>query len=201
MSTTSTGGGTPAQTADFRTPLLKAIRVADQLCTGYAILRDVYRDRSMFSDVIVLLVSVWLCALSFASDAIAAVVTPVGFSKDLWQGLLSTSVFALSLLQLQVNWKGRAQLYQQALTSLSSFTKEYRAVAEVADELMVRNALTRYQTITDAIEPIPESKFLSLKRRHKLKVEVSKILDSRPGISIPLIRFRLWLRDNLGISL
>lgn len=182
------------------TALERALRVADQSCTAYAILRDKYRDRALALDILILLASTWLTSLSFAKDDIALLVTPANLSKDFWQGLLSVVVFGLSLLQLQVNWKGRAQLYLQAGTSLSAFVKEYRPMATSADEATQRNALVRYQVLTDSLEPVPESQFLLLKRRHKTKIEISTILDAKPGASITILRIRMWLRDNCGVS-
>lgn len=180
--------------------LERTLRVADQSCTAYAILRDKYRERALAVDILILLASTWLTSLSFVRDDIAVLVTPGNFSKDFWQGLLSITVFSFSLLQLQVNWKGRAQLYLQAGTTLSAFVKEYRPVAASADEATQRSALIRYQVLTDALEPVPESQFLSLKRRHKIKVEISTILDTKPGASITMLRVKMWLRDNFRMA-
>jgi hypothetical protein len=54
----------------------------------------------------------------------------------------------------------------------------------------------RYDMASDVGTGIPERDFLKLKRRHKLKVEISKLLDARPGASIALIKLQLILRDN-----
>lgn len=176
--------------------LARAVRVSDQLCTGYAVLRDRYKEWATAMDLIILALSAWLSALSFVSNEIAAVVTPYGLSKDLWQGLLSTFVFVCSLVQLQVNWKGRAQLYQQAVLSLSSFVKESRPLIAQPEPNAIRSALLKYQTVTDSIEPIPEASFLALKRRHRIKLVLSDLLDKRPGASIWVLKLQVWFRDT-----
>jgi hypothetical protein len=45
---------------------------------------------------------------------------------------------------------------------------------------------------------IPERFFLKAKRRHLMKVAISKHLDTHPGASIVLTRMRLWWRGNFG---
>ncbi|XHO74150.1 hypothetical protein BCC0238_003647 [Burkholderia gladioli] len=176
--------------------LQRAMRVADQSCTAYSALRDRFRAWSTTLDLTILLISAWLVAMVFVQPAIAVELSPRGISKDIWLGLLSIGAFSLSLIQLQVDWKGRAQTYQQAAATLSAFVKEYRPLASEGESTIVGQALLRYQLITDALEPIPESQFLKLKKRHKLKVEVSRHLDTHPGTNIWLVRAVLWWRDN-----
>jgi len=51
-----------------------------------------------------------------------------------------------------------------------------------------------------AIE-VPEREFLIQKRRHKLKIALSKHLDTHPSASLLLTRIKFWIKDNLGRSL
>jgi hypothetical protein len=183
-----------SEARSLSTQLERTVRVADQSCSGYASLRDRYRIWSTAVDIIVLLTSVWLCALSFVNDEVARIVTPRGMSKDFWQGLLSTVVFGVSLVQLQVNWKGRSQLYHQAHVSLSALVKECRLLGPAATDEEMRVIIAKYHTISDGLEAIPEREFLKLKRQHKIKVEISKMLDSRPGAPIWKLRLELWCR-------
>lgn len=180
----------------IREALERALRVSDQSCTGYAILRDRYKRWATMLDVAILLISAWLSAMVFVQPSIAAQLSPPGFSRDLWLGLLSIGAFCLSLIQLQVNWKGRAQTYQLACSTLSSFVKEYRPLVDSAEVSVVQLALTRYQITTDSLEAIPDSQFLILKKRHKVKIELSKLLDARPATNLVLARLKLWWRDN-----
>lgn len=182
--------------ADAAATLGRAIRVSDQSCTGYALLRDRYKRWALILDITILLVSAWLTAMVFVQPAIAIQLSPSNIPKDLWLGLLSIGAFGLSLIQLQVNWKGRAEAYQQASAVLSSFVKESRPLIESTDPHAIRLALVRYQAVTESIEPIPESKFLLLKQRHKLKIELSRHLDTYPATSLRLLKVTLWWRDN-----
>lgn len=180
--------------------LQRSIRVADQSCTAYSILRDDFRRRSTFLDISILLLSTWLTAMVFVQPNIAVALSPHAIPKDIWLGLLCIGTFFLSLIQLQVNWKGRSQVYQQAATALSTFTKEHRPLGPETEATTLEKALLRYQFITDTLEPIPESKFLKLKQKHKIKVAISKHLDSHPGASILMLRMTLWWRDSIIAS-
>jgi len=176
--------------------LERAVRVSDQSCTAYAILRDRYRRFSTALDLMILVLSAWLTAMVFVQPEIGIQLSPRGVSKDLWIGLLSIAAFCLSLVQLQVNWKGRAISYQLAATALSGFVKEFRPILGAATVTQAQVGLARYQVLSDSLEPIPDSKFLALKQAHAVKVEMSKHLDQYPGASLSLLRFRLWWRDT-----
>lgn len=176
--------------------LERAVRVSDQSCTAYAILRDRYRRFSTALDLMILVLSAWLTAMVFVQPEIGIQLSPRGVSKDLWIGLLSIAAFCLSLVQLQVNWKGRAISYQLAATALSAFVKEFRPILGTATVTQAQVGLARYQVLSDSLEPIPDSKFLALKQAHAVKVEMSKHLDQYPGASLLLFRFRLWWRDT-----
>lgn len=176
--------------------LERAVRVGDQSCTGYAYLRDKYRRFSFWLDLSILLLSGWLASMVFVQPHIAVALSPKQIPSDIWIGLLSILAFSLSLIQLQVNWKGRAQLYQQAASSLSAFVKEYRPLVNTISEQQAEAALARYSVLTDGLEPIPENQFLPLKKKHRLKVELSRLLDNHPGANLMLWRIRIAWRDN-----
>jgi hypothetical protein len=63
-------------------------------------------------------------------------------------------------------------------------TREFQRVAD------------RYDMASDVGTGIPERDFLKLKRKHKLKIEISKLLDTRPAANIALTKLQLSLRDN-----
>lgn len=180
-----------------RAALERAVRVGDQCCTGYAHLRDKYRRYSFWLDLSILLLSGWLVSMVFVQPHIAVALSPKQVPSEIWIGLLSIFAFSLSLIQLLVNWKGRAQLYQQAVLSLSAFVKEYRPLLSTISVQQAEAALARYGALTDGLEPIPESQFLRLKKKHRLKVELSKLLDTHPGANLFLWRIRIVLRDNV----
>ncbi|OKO69149.1 hypothetical protein AC629_41545 [Bradyrhizobium sp. NAS80.1] len=54
----------------------------------------------------------------------------------------------------------------------------------------------RYDMASDVGAGVPEKDFLRLKRKHKMKVALSKLLDERPGSALWLTRIKLMIRDN-----
>jgi hypothetical protein len=132
----------------------------------------------------------------FVQPHIAVAFSPKQVPSDIWIGLLSLLVFALSLVQLHVNWKGKAQAYQQAAATLSAFVKELRPLASAISEQQADAALARYTALSDGLEPIPESLFLALKKKHRIKLELSKLLDDHPGANLLMWRISIALRDN-----
>lgn len=176
--------------------LNRTIRVSDQSCTAYALLRDRYRRRSAVLDIAILLLSAWVSAMVWVQPQIAEELTPRLVSRDMWIGLLSLTAFMLSLVQLQVNWKGRAASFHQAMSVLSTYVKELRPLRAGADETVITTALARYQAITEPLEPIPESDFLRLKQKHRIKLTMSRYLDSHPGANLSILRLAICVRHT-----
>jgi hypothetical protein len=179
--------------------LQRIIRVSDQSCTAYGLLRDRNRRKALVLDLSILVISTWLVAMAFVQPSIGELLAPRGLKPEIWIGLLAVLSFALSLVQLQVNWKGRAEAYQRSLVSLSAFVRECKTVSN-GEAANIRAALARYRVITDSLEPIPEGQFLTLKKKHKLKVAISRHLDDHPGASLWLLKLRLWIRDNFSYA-
>jgi len=176
--------------------LRRAVRVADQSCTAYSILRDRFTRWARYLDLSILLISAWLISMVFVEPAIGLALSPRSVPKDIWIGLLSIGAFCLSLVQLQVNWKGRGQAYGEAVTVLSNFVKEQRPFIPSVDTARAQEAVLRYRLITEKLEAIPEAQFLRLKRKHKLKILFSRHLDTHPGSSLLVMRVIVWWRDN-----
>jgi hypothetical protein len=176
----------------------RALRVADQQATAYAILRDRYQYRSRLLDIGVLLLSIWLVAMTFVEPVIGDSLSPAFVRREIWIGLLSIGAFVLSTLQLLVDWKGRAQSYARSLAAVSGFVKAYRGLLkrDEVDSAAVNEALAAYRAISDSVEAVPESEFLRLKQRHRIKIAISQVLNERPGRSITLIRLGIFWQDN-----
>lgn len=62
--------------------------------------------------------------------------------------------------------------------------------------ILLDKAALQYRLVSDTLIQIPENDFLRLKRKHLIKVEISRQLDTAPGTSIFLLSLRLWFRDN-----
>lgn len=187
-------------TESYVDSLARAARVADQQCTAHGHLRDVYFLYARCLDLLILGVSTWLLAMTFVEPKIGMTLAPAGIESTIWIGLLSIGVFFLSLVQLLVNWKAKADNYQRSLMALSGFVKSTRPLVHLgasASQVDIENALATYQQISEWMEHVPEKLFLSLKQKHLCKVEISKTLDKFPSASIFWLKVTFWIRDNL----
>jgi hypothetical protein len=172
--------------------------VADMLCTSHAVLRDRFALRALLLDIFSLSLSTWIVALAFVSPEIGSRLTPFQWNTRIWLGILSVGTFVLTLVQLKTDWKTKSDAHKRTLDLYAEVKREagYLMATSDFDEDNYRRVLSRYDLASAVGVEVPEKNFLSLKRRHGLKVLVSKQLDKAPGTSLAIFRARLWFRDN-----
>ena len=174
-------------------------RVADQLCTAHATLRDRFASRHNAIDVVVLLLSAWTASMGFVDPRLTPWLTPFHLDAQLWIGVLGSATFGLALIQFKTDWRGRSEAHQRNFSMYSEVKREARyllANLESTTDRDFQRLSDRYDMASAVGTGIPEKDFLTLKRRHKLKVAVSRMLDENPGSSLWLIKIKLILRDN-----
>ena len=186
--------------AAMREELERIRRVSDTLCTGHAGLRDRFARRALILDLSILALSSWLVALAFVEPRLNVRLTPFGWDSQIWVGVLSIATFFLTLVQFKTDWKGRADAHKRTLDIYAEVKREagYLLAAGDIEEDPCRRVLSRYDMASAVGVEIPEREFLPQKRRHKIKVALSKHLDTHPSASLLLTRIRFWLRDNLS---
>jgi len=180
--------------------LQRMLRVSDMMITAYSRLRGRYAFFSTSVDILILFLSAWLSALAFASENIMNVINPTELSNQLFIGSIALTTFIISLVQLKVDWKGKAAAYANSAKVYSSFKLELRKVlADSGNEIdgdTIRLMNEQYITAGNFTVPIPEGQFVALKKAHLMKVEMSKALDNSPNSNLLLLWIKLWWRDN-----
>jgi hypothetical protein len=113
-------------------------------------------------------------------------------------GCLSVGVFFLSIVQLKTDWKGRADAHRRTLDLYAEVKREagYVLASAEVDEASCRRVLSRYDMASAVGVELPEKDFLYLKRKHRIKIAISKQLDAAPSTSIVLLRLKMWFADN-----
>ena len=116
--------------------------------------------------------------------------------------IIGQRVFFLSVVQLKTDWKGRSDAHKRTLDIYAEVKREARYLIALGsiDEEAWRRVLARYDMASAVGIGMPERDFLREKRRHKIKVAVSRHLDKHPSASLALTYLRLWARDNLRIG-
>jgi hypothetical protein len=183
----------------YREEVERIRRVSDMLCTAHAGLRDRYARRALLLDLSILGLSSWLVALAFVQPQINLALTPLGMDPRLWGGLLAVATFFLTIVQLKTNWKGRSDAHKRTLDLYAEVKREagYLLASGTFDEAASRRVLARYDIASAVGVEVPENDFLPQKRRHRLKIALSKHLDDFPSASLLLTRIKFWCKDNI----
>lgn len=180
----------------------RMFRVTDQMATAHSILRDRFRWRALTVDVCLLVGSACLTALALLEPSTIQGLIRTDVSVGLLRALVGLFTFTASIVQLKVDWRGRSALHARAVEFLIALKHELgRAMLECENHQRQRRfelARARFELIGALTPPLPDRQFIALKRAHRLKVEVSKIVDQHPGTWGWLARLRITLRDNFG---
>jgi hypothetical protein len=178
--------------------LTRQYRVARQTLAMHTMLRDRFIRLATVMDVLILVCSVIICAVTFARDDLFA---RFGLSATAMRdliGVASVAVFILSIVALRVDWKACSANHHEAARKLTSLVAQYRGAKQEEDTWPPARAeeLQRmYWEVMDNIVPIPAKAFAKLKARYLRSVEVSKMLDLRPGCPVWVLRIVLLSRS------
>lgn len=185
---------------DYRKELERLRRIADQLCTAHSIERERFHWRAKVLDIVMMLGSLYLVSMAFVDPVINNALTPLGLNPVIWIGTVAIIVFGFSIIQLTVDWKGRADAHGRSLSmyaeAKSNCIEALNGTAQVSKEVY-SGISARYNMASDIGIHIQDSRFLKLKQRHLVKIELSKQLDSNPSLCFPLAKIKLWWRDNI----
>lgn len=181
-------------------------RVSDLMVTAHSTLRDRYLFRALLADVFLLIGGGLVAAFTFADPAVAKFLLPSSLPASVVVGLAGIGIFVASLVQMKMDWNGRGALHGRAAESYLSIKHELGRIRcipldqrEKIDETfaVIRD---RYEAIGAATISLPDRLFIRLKQVHRLKAEISRVLDKQPGASILLLRLKFWWRDNIRVN-
>ena len=181
----------------------KLHRITDQSITAHSILRDRYSRRSTMLDVSLLVLSAMITFMSFASKDIIDILLPVVMQNKIALPVVSLLLFVVAIVELRVGWKAKFSSHGEAAKALAQFKHELTKTISIkknCDDADVQTLTTNYQYVNSSIVKIPDDMFLQLKKAHKKKIEISKLLDSYPGALIPILEIKIFFRDNFGMK-
>lgn len=191
------------RSTSIETEIASLERKADQSCSIHAGLRDLYEHLANALDYSLMFATTYLLGLTFVEPTIGLRLS-LGFPPPIVVAVLSLLTFFLSIVQFKSHWKTKAQDHHISFTEYAKVKKECRMItsgsrAATSPELQRIRAI--YDAATEKGTDIPDRLFVQGKASHVRKVYISRYLDSHPGARVPLVKFKLFLRDNLGIDL
>lgn len=176
-------------------------RVADMLVTAHSVLALRYRRISILFDVTIMISSFLVLLLSIVESAAPKILSSYmyGYSQVVI-AVGASMIFVLSVIEWRVSWKGMAEAHSRAANDYSSVKGQIGGLLsrgfEPGDVEAARIA-DRYDQIGNGNVPIPNDKFVSLKRAHLRKVELSRLLDDQPFAVAMVMRLRLALKHTM----
>ena len=178
--------------------LERICRVSNMLCSAHSALRDRYGRWALWLDVLILAASTWLASLAFAADATAAKLTPFSWDPRIWTGTLGTAVFFLSIIQIKTEWKGKCDAHKRTADIYGEVRREAELLLKsgVSDLTICERVFSKHQMASAVGLPLAEAEFLDQKKRHLMKVAISRHLDAYPAANVFILKFRFWWRDN-----
>lgn len=174
-------------------------RVTDMLLTAHSVLRDRYNKYALVTDILLLFVSIVLCASTFIDPAISL---KLGLGRDTLQiifGICSIIIFFISLVVQRVDWKQKSERHNQAVDALIRMKNDCRELIKSGDEASKEEVKRQCQICAwtlGTLPKIPDNQFVRLKAIHKRKVELSKLIDENPGCNVFILSIRLFLVSN-----
>lgn len=155
-------------------------------------LRDYYRRRATFAEIVLLTSSVIFLVTTFAdSNFYKLLGLPTDLSK-LILGLASASTFLSSLILLLLDWPGMAASHKDSAERwfvVSTLFRDTRLEDGVWPMDQANKLSTAYTDVCKNSVDIPDKKFNALKVQYLTKVEISKIASKYPGAPY----FLLWI--------
>lgn len=154
------------------------------MSTMHSLMRDRARLQGVLLVCVVLVASVVATAFAFAGGDDTVSIFRLEGERSTWLGWFAIAVFSLTLVDLVLDRRGVASHHGDAVRQLSTLKAEYRTMppsGAAEEECSRRTAL--YQAAMEALPPLPERLFNRLKAKHLEKVQVSRCLSSRPGLT------------------
>jgi hypothetical protein len=191
------------QREGLKKELERVRRVSDMLISIHSMLRDGYSRKSTAVDCALFASSIILAALIFMDPLLLGWLPLSAIGSRVLLGAFALVTFFLSLVTFRVDWKSKAELHKRAAEAYANIkleTQELLITFEGINDTEIQKLLVRYRDLGEICIAIPEASFLRLKRKHKMKVALSRYLDENPGTCLLLLRLRIWFADTFKPS-
>jgi hypothetical protein len=175
-------------------------RTLDLMLSMHASLGQRYNRRAVLLNSALLAASAILCSLTFAPEDLLSSFGIAAKGAKFMVGGASAVIFALSIIELRVNWQHIGMQHIEAANKLAALKTKYRdcyALPMEQREPVQRTLSEDYATVMQALPLIPDRWFATLKAEHLFKRELSSAIDHAPTAPLWLLKGKLRWR---GIS-
>ena len=138
-----------------------------------------------------------LNACVFIDDAI---LTALGLSPGHTKvaiGIASITVFLISIIELRVDWGGKASSHKQAVEKLFNLKAKYRRHFDPGNKtnpVPDHELNSDYERVLADLPSIPEAVFNRLKCHHLRKKLLSDRISQNPGAPLFLLKLQIMLQ-------
>lgn len=187
----------------LKSELQRIRRVSDMLTSMHSVLRDEYSRKSTVVDCALFASSIILVALVFLDPVLLGWLPLDPTGSRILLGVFALITFFLALVVFRVDWKSKAGLHKcaaEAYANIKLGCQELLTTFDSAGDTEVQKLLVRYRDLGQICIAVPEASFLRLKKKHKIKVALSKYLDEDPGACLLLLKLRIWFAGTFKTS-
>jgi hypothetical protein len=173
--------------------------VVDLAISGHSLLRDRYERRGAVLIFVILGLSVVATALALLNGEREYELFGVTQHAVVIVGSLTALIFFLTLIELRLDFRGRARAHADASRRLAELKAKYRAAVRAGDDVTSDLDLAaEYERVMSIVATIPESKFLWVKAKHRRKVLVSRLISQHPGAPLLFVQVLATIQGFRG---
>jgi len=181
--------------------IARQYRVLKQTLSMHSDLRDEYIFKSRVAEIVVLVGSVILCSVTFASDNFYQTLGIVPGLGRVVMGIVSVTVFAFSLALIVLSWNREAAQHAEAAKRWSDALERFRATRledkRWPSQVWAELSGLYWQTDKFSVD-IPGRRFNALKAHYLRKVLISRLTSKHPGASRSILWLMIRIRHTSG---
>jgi hypothetical protein len=176
-------------------------RVIKQNLSIHAYLRDEYNRASFLAQIITVVASTLICAMTFASDQLFQILGLSATNGKVIVGIAGIAAFAASMALLVLDWRGKSTEHRESAKLWSQALREFRS-KRTEDKIWPNSAWEELNSLywhTDQYTvEVPSRRFNELKARYLRMVLTSRLQSKYPGSPLFIIRLKIRLKHLFG---
>jgi len=166
----------------------------DMMLSMHSELSSIYKNRVIILDILLIILSIILLTFVFIDQSYLSNLGIEETNAKIILGLSSIAVSCLSLLSYVIDWRGKNICHTQAFRTLIELKNEWRIFLFNKESINYEN-VTRLEEKTNLLLNqcinIDDKVFNRLKKKHYMKVALSKAISDNPNLPLFYIKFNL----------